>query len=280
MKTSTQLKALIRNFSKNKNVETEVVLRSFMLERLLERIANSRYRNIFILKGGMLIAAIVGINARTTLDMDISIKGLTLTMSMITEIFNNILNTTSEDNAIFSLNGVEEICEVADYPGYRISIEAVLDKTRQVLKIDVTTGDSITPNEVEYDFKLMFEDRSISILSYNLETIIAEKFETIITRGITNTRMRDFYDIYILTTTQIKNININTLHTALKNTTQKRHSKTTFINNENIINTIENSNILITSWQRYREKYSYATNITWEMIINALKNIALNYQPF
>ena len=199
MKTSTQLKALVRNLSRKSNVGAEILLRNFMLERFLERIAVSDYRCNFILKGGMLIAAIVGIDTRTTMDMDATIKAQTLTASEITAIVEEILRTPIDDGVEFTLRGIEEIHEEADYPGYRVSIAAVLDKTRQMLKVDITIGDFVTPREIEYSFKLMFEDRTISILAYNLETVLAEKFETVVTRGVTNTRMRDFYDIYILT---------------------------------------------------------------------------------
>jgi len=214
MKTSTQLKALVRNLSKEKNVEAEIILRNFMLERLLERISISNYRNNFILKGGMLIAAIVGIDTRTTLDLDATIKAQILNEAEVTAIIDDILNVPIDDDVIFTFKSIEEIHEEADYPGYRVSIEAVLDKTRQVLKVDITTGDFVTPREVQYYFKLMFEDRTISIMAYNLETVLAEKFETVITRGVANTRMRDFYDIYILTATQP--LDTNTFRAALK----------------------------------------------------------------
>jgi hypothetical protein len=158
MKTSTQLTALVRNLSKKLNVEAEVLLRNFMLERFLERIALSDYKHNFILKGGMLIASMVGINTRTTMDMDATIKGQTLNAHDITHIFEEILRAPVGDNVELVLRGIEEIREEADYPGYRVSIGAVFDKTRQTLKVDITTGDFITPKEIEYSFKLMFED--------------------------------------------------------------------------------------------------------------------------
>jgi Domain of unknown function (DUF1814). len=185
-------------------MEAEIILRNFMLERFLERISVSGYKDNFILKGGMLIAAMVGIDTRTTMDMDATIKRQNLTEAEITDIIKDILSTEVDDNIIFSFRGIEEIREDVDYPGYRVSIEAVLDKTKQTIKVDITTGDFVTPREIEYNFQLLFENRSISILAYNLETVLAEKFESIIARGLTNTRMRDFYDIYILTSTQNK----------------------------------------------------------------------------
>jgi predicted nucleotidyltransferase component of viral defense system len=177
VKTSTQLKALVRNLSKSKNVEAEIILRNFMLERLLERISVSKYKNNFILKGGILITAMVGIVARTTMDLDATIKGQTLTASEIGNIINDILNIVIEDDVILTLKGIEEIQDEADYPGFRVSVEAVLDKTRQTLKVDITTGDIVTPKEIEYHFHLMFQNRSISVMAYNLETVLAEKTE-------------------------------------------------------------------------------------------------------
>ena len=233
MKTSTQLKALIRNLSKKSNVEAEILLRNFMMERFLERIAVSDYKHNFILK------------------------------------------TQIEDGAVFSFQGIEEIREEADYPGYRVSIGAIFDKTRQMLKIDITTGDSVTPREIEYVFKLMFEDRTISIMAYNLETVLAEKYETIITRGVTNTRMRDFYDVYVLTNTQTFDANI--FKTALNKTAEKRG--TTKQMSEGVMNTIDfimGNETMTDLWQKYQKKYFYAADITWVMVINAVKALAEN----
>ena len=174
MNTSMQLKALIRNLSKRSNVEAEILLRNFMLERLLERIAVSDYKYNFILKGGMLIAAMVGVDTRATMDMDATIKGQSLTSSEITAVIEDILRIRIDDGVEFTLRGTEEIREEADYPCYRVSIGAVFDKTRQTIKVDITTGDIITPREIEYNFNLMFDDRSISIMAYNLETFLSQ----------------------------------------------------------------------------------------------------------
>jgi len=272
MKTSNQLKALVRNLSKLKNVEAEVILRNFMLERLLERVAVSKYKNSFILKGGMLIAAMVGIDSRTTMDLDATIKGQVLTEPEVADIVQDILKVGVDDSVTFTLWGIEEIREEADCPGYRVSIEAVLDKTRQTLKIDITTGDFITPREIEYSFKLMFEDRTISIMAYNLETVLAEKFETVITRGTANTRIRNFYDIYVLTTTQVFEESI--FRTALKKTVEKRNTVKQMAALDEVVQTVTTSTVMASLWQRYQKKYSYAADITWEIVGNALKDLA------
>jgi hypothetical protein len=243
-----------------------------MFERFLERVSLSEYRNSFILKGGMLIAAIVGIDTRTTMDMDATMKGRKLEQSEIVEIFEEILRIPVADEVSFSYRGIEEIREEADYPGYRVSIEAVLDKTRQTLKVDVTTGDYVTPKEIEYNFRLMFEDRTISIMAYNIETVLAEKFETILTRGVTTTRMRDFYDIYILTTTQ--SYNSDTFKAALEKTIEKRGTVKQMADVAVVIQIVANSYVMINLWQRYQKKFTYAADVSWEMAIEALSKLA------
>lgn len=270
MRTSMQVKALVRNLSKKLNVEAEVLLRSFMMERFLERIAASRYRHSFILKGGMLIASMVGIGTRTTMDMDATVKGTALNTQEIKTMIEEILQAPVDDGGIeFALRGVEEMHEEADYLGYRISIGAIFDKTRQTLKIDITTGDSITPKEIEFNYKLMFEDRSIRIMAYNLETVLAEKLETIITRGVTNSRMRDFYDIYILTATQ--QFDRSTFVAALRKTVEKRGTANQVSKAPEVVEVLAKSLLMIDLWQKYRIKYSYASTVTWEMVIDAVR---------
>jgi predicted nucleotidyltransferase component of viral defense system len=275
MRTSNQLKALIRNLSKESNVKPEILLRNFMMERFLERISISNYKHNFILKGGVLIAALVGIDTRTTMDMDATIKNQTVSKPEITAIIEGILKVQIDDGAEFSFQEVEEIREEADYPGYRVSIEANFDRTRQMLKIDITTGDPITPKEIEYAFKLMFEDRTISIMAYNVETVLAEKFETIITRGVTNTRMRDFYDVYILTNTNTFDTNI--FKAALDRTAEKRHTALQMSGaiEDTIIIIMENAT-MVDLWHKYQKKYFYAADISWSMVINAVKALAEN----
>ncbi len=273
MKTSTQLKALIRNLSQKSNVEAEILLRNFMLERFLERVSISTYKHSFILKGGMLIAAMVGTDARATMDMDVTIKGQTLSDYKIAAIIEDIIQIQIDDGVIFSFHSIEEIIEDAEYPGYRVSIGAIFDKTRQTLKIDITTGDLITPREIKYDFKLMFEDRSIGIMAYNLETVLAEKLETIITRGVTNTRMRDYYDVYILTNTQP--IDTRTFKTALKRTAERRHTTEQVTGGvKDTIDIIMKDSVMVNQWQKYQNKYFYAVDISWGMVISAVEALA------
>ena len=271
MNSSTQLKALIRNMSKDKKINAQILLRNYMLERLLERIAVSKYRDEFILKGGMLVAAMVGIDTRSTMDMDATIKGQAVNKDNIENILNEIVALDIGDNVKMSLKGIEEIRDEAEYPGLRASIQTEFDGITNMLKLDMTTGDMIVPKEITYEFKLMFEDRILKVKAYNIETVLAEKIETIITRSTANTRMRDYYDVYIIMTMYKDLVNNNLLNDAIikvfgnRDTTHILKDKTT------ILKEIENSDRMQHRWERYQSKYSYAKEIQWNDIIVVLK---------
>lgn len=222
MNTATQLKALIRNLSKEKNINAQILLRNYMFERLLERISLSNYRHSFILKGGMLIAAMVGLDTRSTMDMDATIKGIPVTRESIRTMFDEICLISINDSVKMSVREIENIHDEAEYAGLRVTLDTYFDRVNQTLKVDITTGDKITPKEISYSFKLMLESRSIEVLAYNIETVMAEKLETKISRSTANTRMRDFYDIYILTELQAENINIGLLSDAIIATVNER----------------------------------------------------------
>ena len=196
--TAKQLKDKVRNLSGGNNDVAQTLIRNFIMERFLERVSVSKYRNNFILKGGMLVASIVGVDMRATMDIDTTVKSLPLNEQDARRIIEEICSIQIEDGVTFKITLVKEIMEDFDYPGIRMMIEATLERMRQPIKIDISTDDAITPGAVEYEYKLMFEDRTISLLTYNLETLIAEKTQTILARGIANTRMRDFYDVYEL----------------------------------------------------------------------------------
>jgi predicted nucleotidyltransferase component of viral defense system len=271
MKTSTQLKALIRNLSKENDVKAEVLLRNFMLERLLERISLSEYKNQFILKGGMLIAAIVGIDSRSTMDMDATIRGFKLTEEELKDVINKILAVAIDDGVLMTLGKLESIRDESEYSGIRISIKAVMDKTKQTMKVDITAGDTITPEAIEYPYKLLLEDRSIYVLAYNLETVFAEKLETILSRGTTTTRMRDYYDIYILTMLHEGDLNQDVLKEAFRKTSQHRGSFDNIkTNGLEYIQMIEKSKVLAERWEQYRSKNEYAFDVEWS---DALQNV-------
>lgn len=259
-----QLKAIIKNLAKEKHISAQLIMQNFMLERLLERISVSKYQQNFILKGGFLIAAMVGLDTRATMDMDATIKGLPVNEQTIREIFGEVCKIELNDDVLFSFRSIGEIREGDEYTGYRVSLSANYPPMAVPLKLDITTGDRITPKEIEYRFKLLLEDRSISVLAYNLETIMAEKLETVISRGDQNTRPRDYYDIYILAKLQYSNINLDRLKEALSATTEKRGSSLVVKDYRRIMNAVKNSEVMQRQWNNYQKDFDYATDIAFK----------------
>ncbi len=275
MKRNTMsFKAIINNMAKENNVAAQSVLQTYMLERLLERISISKYKDNFILKGGMLISAMLGIDSRTTMDMDTTIKGLPLTKDNITNIMDEICNIEIDDNVTLKINKVELIREDDDYGGYRITFEAKYNNEMPVImKIDITTGDKITYKEIEYSFTLMLEDRKIQIWSYNVETIIAEKFEAIVKRGALSTRIRDYYDVYMLINTQNKIIDKKTLKDAITLTAQHRGTNEIIKDWKKIVEKIANDSKMRQQWKRYQKDNFYAEEIEYKDLINAISKV-------
>lgn len=265
-----QLKAIIKNIAKEKHISAQLVMQNFMLERLLERISASKYQRNFILKGGFLIAAMVGLDTRATMDMDATIKGLPINEQTVREMFEEICKIEINDDVTFSFRSIGEIREGDEYTGYRVSLSANYPPMAVPLKLDITTGDKITPKEIEYQFKLLLEDRNISVLAYNLETIMAEKLETVISRGDQNTRPRDYYDIYILTKLQYSNIEPGALKAALEATTEKRGSSEVVKAYRKIMNTVRNSEIMQKQWDNYQKDFEYATDIAFVDVCDAV----------
>lgn len=270
MKNAMQLKAIIKNIAKEKHISAQLVMQNFMLERLLERISISKYQRNFILKGGFLIAVMVGIDTRATMDMDATIKGLPVNEQTVRKMFEEICKIEFADDVTFSFQNIGKIREGDEYTGYRISLSANYPPMAVPLKLDITTGDKITPKEIEYQFKLLLEDRNISVLAYNLETIMAEKLETVITRGDQNTRPRDYYDIYILTKLQYSNIEPDSLKAAFKATADKRGSAVVVKDYRKIMNTVRNSEVMQRQWKNYQKDFEYATNIVFEETCDAV----------
>lgn len=264
MKNAMQLKAIIKNLAKEKHISAQLVMQNFMLERLLERISISKYQQNFILKGGFLIAAMMGLDTRATMDMDATIKGLPVNEQTVREMFEEICKIELEDDVTFSFRSIGEIREGDVYTGYRISLSANYPPMAVPLKLDITTGDKITPKEIEYQFKLLLEDRNISVLAYNLETIMAENLETVISRGDQNTRPRDYYDIYILAKLQYANIEPEALKAALNATTEKRASLAVVREYRDIMDTVKNSEVMQRQWKNYQKDFEYATDIAFE----------------
>lgn len=277
-RNAMSLKAIINNIAKENNVSAQSVLQTYMLERFLERISISKYKNNFILKGGMLISAMLGIDSRTTMDMDTTIKGFKLTEENILKIINEICSIPIDDEVCFEVQRIELIREDDDYGGYRVTFKATYtDSMPVIMKIDITTGDKITFKEIKYSFELMLEDRKIEIWSYNLETIIAEKFESIIKRGVLGTRTRDYYDVYMLLNTQNKNIDFDVLKKAVYYTAEHRNSINIINEWKKVIEQLNDSDIMKKQWKRYQKDNFYAKEIEYNDIIESLQKIGQVY---
>ena len=273
MKNAMQLKAVIKNIAKEKKISAQLVLQNYMLERFLERVSLSRYRDNFIIKGGFLIASMVGLDSRATMDLDATIKGYPVSEQTIRGMIEEIIAINVEDDIVFRLKSAGEIREGDEYTGYRAALSADYEKMAVPLKLDITTGDKITPKEIEYDYKLMLENRSISVLAYNLSMILAEKLETVVSRGDQNTRPRDYYDIYILTKLQAANIDLMSLKAALAATTRKRGSETIINEYRNILQTVKDSEVMRRHWSDYRKDFDYASGIEFEDTCDAAISI-------
>lgn len=271
--TSRQLKALVRNMSKGDSAKAQIIIRNYVMERFLERLSLSQYRDNLILKGGTLVSAMVGLDNRSTMDVDTTVKNLSLSVESAFDIVREITSIPIEDGMSFEIKSAAAIMDEADYSGVRIMLDTMLETMRTPLKIDFSTGDIITPREVAYSFRLLFEDRSISILAYNLETVLAEKLETLFARGTANTRMRDFYDIYALETTQAHNIDPTVLCEAFTNTSKKRGSSSIANEASLILGEIQTSPEMIALWKNYQNRFDYAADISWDDVMKSVRTL-------
>lgn len=273
--TARQLKDLIRNLSKKKSADAQILMRNYMMERFLERISLSEYKNQFILKGGMLVAAMVGLDARATMDLDATIKGTNVSVEDVEMIISQIISIPLDDGVSFQIKRISEIMEEADYPGVRVSMETKFDGVITPLKIDISTGDIITPREIKYNFNLMLENRTIEVWAYNLETVLAEKLETVISRNVTNTRMRDFYDIYILQKLYGEQLSKDVLWDALVATAKKRETLEQIETEDidEIFDEIQSSSVMENLWKAYQRNYSYSADIPWHTIMKSIRTL-------
>ena len=272
MSKAMSLKAKIRNIAKQKNIPAQVILQNYMFERLLVRLSASEYKEKFVLKGGMLVAAIVGLDNRATMDMDTTLKNLPLTPEAIRSALEDICSIAFDDGVVYEIGTISPIRKDDIYGGYRVMLNARFDIMLTPLSIDVSAGDVITPHAVQYNFSEIFDDeKSYELWAYNIETVMAEKVETILRRGIFNTRPRDFYDAYILTTTQ--KFDITVFEDALKATANHRGTTDQIADVPSILHNIEESPELKTMWDKYRKQFSYARDITYEQIMNSIKTL-------
>ncbi len=266
------LKGRIKNIAKLKNISAQVILQNFMFECLLERLSVSKYKDKFVLKGGMLIAALVGIDNRATMDLDTTLRNLSLTQENVIKTITEICAIELDDEVIFTVKKTEPIRKDDIYGGLRVSIDAVYDTVVTPLSIDVSTGDAITPSPVKYTFSGIFDEtKEIELWAYNIETVLAEKVETILRRGELNTRPRDFYDIHILCTTQKYDSEI--FKNAFWATAEHRGSAELIRDVHGIVENIKTSMLLQNSWKRYAKEYKYSESISYETVIAALENV-------
>ena len=268
------LKAKIRNLARKKDMSAQVVLQNYMFERFLERLSKSKYQDKFILKGGMLIAALVGIDNRSTMDMDATIRNYPINVESLTQAIKEICSIAIDDDVSFSFSGIDAIRDDDAYGGYRVSIIAEYDTITTPMQIDITTGDAITPKEVLYVFKMIFEEGSFGIWAYNIETVLAEKVETILRRGELNTRPRDFYDVYILAKTQTFEHSV--FVEALKSTATHRETTHIFTNISSRLEEISGSDALKSRWTKYTKDYRYADGIAYEDVMEAIRGLVQN----
>ncbi|MCI6028342.1 MAG: nucleotidyl transferase AbiEii/AbiGii toxin family protein [Clostridiales bacterium] len=272
MSKAMSLKAKVRNIAKQKNIPSQVVLQNYMFERLMVRLSASEYKEKFVLKGGMLVAAIVGLDNRATMDMDTTLKNLPLTPEAIRSALETICGIAFDDGVSFEIGTISPIREDDIYGGYRVMLNARFDTIITPLSIDVSTGDAITPHAVQYNFSEIFDDeKSYELWAYNIETVMAEKVETILRRGVFNTRPRDFYDAYILSTTQKFDKAVFT--DALQATAAHRGTAQQIADVPAILQNIEESPKLKTMWDKYRKQFAYAADIEYDQIMTVLKTL-------
>ncbi len=273
IKNKDSLKAKVSNLASSTNIPNKYLIQSFMFEALLKRISVSKYKDKFIIKGGLLLSSIFGVNLRSTMDLDTTIKGLPLDRTTITKVVNEIISIDLKDNIKLEIENIKDIREEELYSGFNINLKAEFDGLRTNLMIDITTGDVITYKEVQFEYKTLFDNEIVNIMTYNYETIIAEKFEAIISRNIDNTRMKDYYDLYMFVNLKWDDIDKTILRKAIFNTSKKRETLNYIEEADKYIELINEDSKLKSLWKNYQNNYVYAKDISFENTIAAIKVI-------
>lgn len=271
--TPEQIKGRIKSVAKQNNADARTLMRIYMMERFLERLAQSEYRDNFIIKGGILVTAMIGVAHRSTMDIDTSMKNLNLSAEDALRVVNQVKDIDLDDGVSFDVKDVSNIMDEMEYPGIRVTMNVNVGKLITPLKIDISTGDVITPRAIQFNYDLLLENRSISLWSYNLETILAEKLQTVLARGILNTRMRDFYDIRMLLDTYEDKVNKAVLKDAFAATCKKRGTDHLQEQAEDIIKIIDADEQLQVLWRAYQKKYSYAAEIDYASVISGVRKL-------
>ena len=275
MKSATAVKTKIKNKAGGSSDKSQIMLRIYLMERLLERVSLSRYRDNFVLKGGLLVSSLVGVDMRSTMDVDTIVKSLPLNKSSAQKILEEIMAIGLEDGVLFRISKVQDIMEGHEYEGLRFMIECSMDRLKQTIKIDISTGDEITPGAIEYKLPLIIEDRSIDLWAYNLETLLAEKLETIMVRAEANTRMRDFYDICVLLEQDAETIDRDTMKAAFYATCKKRGSIELIGAIDDVINKISDDDTMRQLWNNYRKTNYYVGALEWEDVIGSARKLRI-----
>lgn len=274
MKTPEQLKGAVRNIASKQKLRPQEVLQMYLFERILERLANSDYRNNFILKGGLLISSMLGISERTTMDMDATVRGIPMEEGEIVSVVKEILSVNVDDGIEFIFRSIEPIREDDAYSNFRVHLMAQYGKINAPMRIDITTGDAITPAAVQYSYPLTFENKSIPIMAYTLETVLAEKYETIIRRNIGTTRARDFYDLHMLYRHRKDEMRPDILKSAVLHTAGKRDSLDEIKDWRDILHDIREEPALYRLWENYAKENSYASALTFAEVLDTAEEIA------
>lgn len=269
---ANSFKAKIKNISKDKGIPAQQVQQHYLIEQVLKLISTSSYRDSFIVKGGYLIGQMIGLDKRTTMDLDVTLKGTEMSRENLIHIFEEIL-CSKTDGFSFSVDKLEPIRQDDEYGGFSLKLNATFDTLKEVVFIDITTGDKITPREITYSMSSIFTNESIKIWTYNLETVLAEKLETIISRGLASTRPRDRYDLFTLYNFRKEEINLEVLKNALENTAEKRKSKDTIYNWEEQVRGIEISDYQKELWIRYQRQFKYAKDISFDNSVQVIREI-------
>ena len=273
MKSATAVKAKIKNKAGGDSDKSQIMLRIYLMERLLERVSLSQYRDNFVLKGGLLVSSMVGVDMRSTMDVDTTVKSLPLNKRLAQKILEEIIAVKLEDGVAFRITKVQDIMEGHEYEGIRFMIECTMDKLKQTIKVDISTGDEITPRAVAYKLPLIIEDRSINLWAYNLETLLAEKLETIMVRAEANTRMRDFYDIHVLLEQDVVTIDRDTMKSAFYATCKRRESIERIVTIDDVINKIADDEVMKQQWKNYRKTNYYVGTLEWEDVIESTRTL-------
>ena len=271
--TPAQIKGKIKSVAQKNHADARTLMRIYMMERFLERLAKSEYRDHFIIKGGILVTAMIGVANRSTMDIDTSVKNLNLSAQDVLKVIDQVKEIDLDDGVSFEVKAVSNIMDEMEYPGIRITMNAIMGGLITPLKIDISTGDVITPRAIEFHYDLMLEDRSIMLWSYNLETILAEKLQTVLARGILNTRMRDFYDIRMLLDTQEDKIDQAVLKDAFAATCKKRGTSHLQEQAGEIIKSVEEDEQLRALWLSYQKKYSYAADMDFAGVVGGVREL-------